>query len=642
MRMRNTAIMAVVVVIMGALVYFLEFRGAEEREAAEAVAERLLSFESGDVSGMTIDTPEADISLSRVDDTWRITAPYDLAADGTAADSIVSALQSANHERIIDETPDDLGRFGLAEPELSVTLNLTDGGTRSIAFGGGTPVGFNVFVRTGEDETVYTTGSSLKDTANKTLYDLRERSILSFTDADVRRVELARDGADVTVERQPDLGDGINRWMLSAPLEARADADTVSSLLQRLRTGNAVAFATDEPSEEQIAEFGLDDPEITVRLWTEESSSLTLLIGGSSEEPSGRYARREGSDAVMIIPTNVVNELPESPDAMRNRAIVDFARDRVEAIEIAAEGAPMRIEKDGVDWKLTAPRPLSGDAATASAMLTAALDLRTREFPTGSADEARFGFGQPDARVSFVLEALPGEDAGEGVPAETVTLLIGAATEVAGTAAGEATATESEDETGDEAGDEPATVAARYLRVEGEPTVFVIAQDDLDDIDVDLFALRSKTLVSFGQSELTRIEVIADDETLEIDRAEDGSWARAGVPLAPEQNTAVDDLLWRLNYLDMQGVVAEPEGDDRVDPAPYGLAGSALRVRAFMDATPVADVGVGADVPEDQLTDLPTFAARTQTYATVGDEGGIYRIDAALRDAVRTLLDALS
>lgn len=653
MRARNTLVMAALVVVLGALMYFLEFRGVDEREAAEAIADRLLSFESEEVTAMTIETAEGRISLARIDDAWRVTAPYDLAADDSAVSSIVNRLQSADHNRVIDEAPEDLARFGLDQPPLSVTLELADGGNLSLAFGNDTPVGFNVFVRPGGADTVYTTAAGLEDAVNKTLYNLRDRSILSFVEREVVRVEIDGPDIDATVERQPDLGDGITRWALSEPIEASADAGTVSSLVSRLRTGNALAFPTDEPTDEQLGEFGLDAPEITLRLWTGDSAAHTLHIGSSSEDPSGRYARRLGSDAIMIIADNLVDELPDTADALRNRTVVEFARDRVDAIEIHADGETMRLEKDGIDWRIRRPRELDGDAGAVSSLLSATLGLRAHEFATGDADSSRFGFAAPQARVSFELSGLPGQDAGTELAAETVTLLVGAATEVAGEGSDDTTeksdpgdTAEGDDTTeGDETAegdDEPEPIAARYVRVDGQPTVFVVVEEDLSDIDVDLFTLRSKTLVSFGQSQLTRLEVTgAGGATRELAKNEDGDWTYLGEVLSPDLTTNVDDMLWGLNYLDMQSVAAEPEGGAALDLVPFGLDPPGERVRAFIDADMVADVSVGDDVPEDQLQDQPPFAARTQTYGAVDGTPGVFRIDAALRDALRTLLEAL-
>jgi hypothetical protein len=625
MRLRNTLIMAIVAALLGAAVYFFEIRGAEEREAAEAVAERLVHFETDDVTGLTIDGSEGTISLVKSDDSWRITAPHDLAADQSAVSSIVSRLQGADHERVVEEAPEDLSRFGLDVPEVTVTLDLADGSEHRLLFGAGTPVGFNVFVKTGDADTVYTAAAGIKDAVDKKLFDLRDRKVLSFADADIQRIEIDAPTGDVTVARQPDMGDGIQRWQITAPLTARADTDEVTGLMQRLRSANAVAFASDEPNDEQIAEYGLDTPAVTLRLWTGQDAAQTLLVGGSSEQPAGRYARREGSEAVMIVPNNMINELPASAAALRNRTVVEFARDRVDTITVQHGDDSVRAEKDGVDWNITVPRPLAADTGAISSLLSAALNLRAREFPEGGPEAARFGFADPHERVTFELEALPGDDTGAGQPAEQVTLLLGNSTEV-------------EPEDAPE-GEDAAPVAARYAMVEGGSDVFVVEESALADLDVDLLALRSKTLVSFAQSDLTGIELITPDGTVTLTKDADGAWTRDGEALSEDAGGAVDDLLWRLNYLDMQSIVSEEEG---VDPTPYGLTVPRLRVRALIDETVVGDVAIGDDVPESELQELPPFAPQQQVYAAVAGHAGVFRIGTNLRDAAQALLAALS
>lgn len=654
--------MALVAAVLGVAVYLVEIRGAAEREAAEEVADRLLRFETDEVIGVTIDRADESIVLSKSDDEWRITAPYELAADATAVTTIVNRLQSADHDRVVEEEPEELARFGLEDPGLTVTLQLASGESRALQFGDGTPVGFNVFVKRPDDAPVMTAASSLEDAVDKTLFDLRNRSILSFTEDDVSRVEIESDALTATVEREPDAGDGIDRWTLSAPLQAAADAETISSLLNGLRTDNALAFASEEPSEEQLAEFGLDAPVASIRVWTAEDAAHTLQLGGSAEDPAGRYARRLGADAVMVVPETLVTDLPESVDALRNRTVVDFARDRVDAIELTVADAPtVRLEKDGVDWRITEPSALEADASTVAALLTGALNLRAREFPEGTSGDARFGMGSPHAEVSFALESMPGaegdepgtegedpgtagadpdpeteSEAGGSAATEMVTLTVGAATEV------EPEGGDTPDAAGAEGEAPPPLepVAARYVAVSGRPAVLTVEESDLDDVLVDLFTLRSKTLVSFAQSELTRLQVSTPLATRELVKNEDGAWTLDGNPL--DDTTPVDDMLWRLNYLDMRAIVVEGDDAAGADLAAYGLADPALRVRAWVGDEMVADVGIGGDVAESDLQEPPALAAQSQTYATVGDTPGVFRIDAALRDALQTLVDAVS
>ncbi len=654
MRTKNTLIMAVVAGILMAAVYFLEIRGGEERAETERVADRLLRFETADVTGLNLETADSNISLQRVDDAWRITAPYDLAANDSAVDSIINRLQRADHDRMIDEAPDDLARFGLAAPEVEVTVELNDGSSHSLALGNGTPVGFNVFVRPSGGDTVYTTAAGLKDAVNKTLFDLRNRSILTFDEPDVARLDLKTADLDASIERQPALGDGITRWELTEPIEARADADTIADYLRRLRNDRALAYPSEDPGDEDLATYGLDDPRLTVRIWTDDDSAITLEIGDESEEPGGYYARRLGNAAVFVAPAGLFEEAPDSVTALRNRTVVEFARDRVDGIEVDAGDDAIRLEKDGIDWRLVSPRALDGDAATVSSLLTATLNMKAAEFASGTADAARFGFATPHARVVFNLESLPGEDAGPDQPAETITLLIGNATEIepdepdattedeSGAAAeDEADAAPEDEEAGEEAEESVAT-AARYVTVEGEPSVYVVEEDDFSDITVDLFALRSKTLVAFAQSDVSRIEVSGAGGTYELAKNEEGVWSPTSPTASTDLTEVVDNMLWSLNYLRMEGIAAEPEEDGTVDLAPFGVDAPALSLRTFIGDEIVADLSIGDDVPDDELEDLPPFAPTSQTYSTVEDAPGVFRIDAKLRDALQAILDELS
>jgi hypothetical protein len=627
-RLKNTVIMAVVALLLGGYVWFFEIRGREEREEAERVASRLLRFESDSVTGLTLQTDAGTVELSRVDDAWRITTPYDLPADGTAIDSIVNRLQSADHERLIEEQPEDLARFGLAEPEVKVTLQLEGGGARTLSVGAGTPVGFNVFVQPGEGEAVYTTAASLKDALDKTLFDLRDRKILSFTDADVARLQIEAEGLEAAIRRGADQGDGTTRWELNEPLAARGDNETISSLLTRLRNDRALAYPTESATAEELAAWGLDDPAATITIWTAEDAAQTLQIGAESEEPAGHYARRLGSDAVFVVPAALVDAVPDSVDDLRNKTVMAFARDRVESIAVSRSGESIELVKDGLDWRIEQPRELQADTSTVAALLGGALALRAQSFATGERDDPRFDFDDPFLRVRFGLEPAPGaasgEAAEEAAAARTVTLSIGAPTEIEG-----------ED-------DDDEQVAARYAVVEGEPAVYVVPEAELDDLEVDLFELRSKTLVSFDQAAVDRIELTAGGTTHELAKDAEGAWSLVAPATAAALDSEVNDVLWNLNYLGMEAIVAEWDGEPDVDLGAYGLDAPVLAVRAFAGDELLAGVSIGASAPPAEAADRPGLAVGEETYALVDGVAGLFRITARLRDAVRNLAAALS
>ncbi len=634
MRTKNTLIMAFAAVLLAVAVYFLEIRGVEEHAEVERVANRLLSFESESVTGLNIKTADASISLQRIDSTWRITAPLDLEANESAVVNIVNRLQTTDYDRLIAETPDDLGRFGLADPEVEVTIELDDGSAHSLALGDGTPVGSNLFVRHGEGEAVYTTAAGLEDAVNKSLFDLRNRSIMAFDEQEVTRLELTTANLEASMQRQPALSDGIARWKLDGPIEARADADAIGAYLTQLRNDEALAYPSESIEDEDLSIYGLDTPQLTVRIWTNDDSTISLEIGNESEEPAGYYARRIGSGAVFVVPTALFDEAPDSITALRNRTVAEFARDRVNGIQVEIGEKAVRLTKDGIDWKIVSPRFLEGDTSTVSSLLTATLAMKAADFASATASATRFGFSTPYARVVFNLEPLPSQDMSTDQPAETITMLIGNETQIEPTESGPAVE-------GDDI-EEPKSTAGRYITLENEPTVYVVASDDFSDITVDLFALRSKTLVSFARSDVSRIEVSDGARTYTLTKDEENNWNLSGPIAATNLTKVVDDMLWSLNYLRMEGIAAEPEGNDTANLASFGLDAPAMSVRAFAGEGDVAHVSIGSEVPAEELEEIPAFAPKAQTYGAVDGTPGIFRLDAKLRDVLQAIFDELS
>ena len=625
MKLKNTLMMGALVIVLGAAVYFLEIRGSEERAEAERTADRLLRFETEDVTGLTIATGDETIVLTHSDDAWRVTAPYDLAANDSAVDTIVNRLQSTDSERLVEEQAEDLSRFGLDTPEVTATLQLSDGTTHTLTLSADTPVGFNVYARA-NDGAVFLAAGSLKDAVNKTLFDLRDRSIFDLTADQVTRVDVSSETLDVTVERMPQQPDGIERWAFTAPTGARADRATISTLVSRLQSDRAQSYPSEQPTDEELATFGLDEPATTLTLWTDEGGAHTLELGDATEDDEGFYARRAGQDTVFVAPRSLIDLIPESLDELRNTTVVEVARDRIESFELDRGGESLRLEKGGLDWRIINPA-LDADAASVSALLSGALALQASEFGNDPVGSPAYGFADPYLRLTFNLEAdTPAVEGGPPAPStESILLTIGGATEI------------SEDAEGEE--DEPEPLLARYVSVNGDPLVYVVDEEALEGVDVDLFTLRSKTLLSFTQGDLTRIELNAGAVSHQITKGKDDTWGIAG-PAAEvaDIDSAVDNMLFSLNYLTMQGIVADGQP---ADLSAWGLQSPTFRVRAYVGDQQVADVSVGADAAEEEVESDTAFAPPEQVYVIAGGHGGVYRVSARLRDTLTALVNAI-
>ncbi len=648
MKLRNTVLMAIVLVMLAGFVYFYEIRGRDAREEAERVEGLLLDFDVDLVEGVTLETGEGPIEVSRDEDGWRIVQPHALTADAAAIDSLLSQLASAQKERLVAEDAEDLAPFGLDAPPILATLLLESGETLRLQVGGGTPVGYNVYVMLDDERDIYMTPAALKDNLDKSLFDLRDKRVLTFEDSEVEGVDIVADSYEVTLRRAPESADASpGEWRITAPSETRADTDAVSTALRRLRSDRAAAFVAEQPSTEELEAFGLAAPAASFTVWTKGDASQTIDLGVESGEPAGVFARRRGDDPVFVIPESLYDAIiPADINALRDRSLVKVERDRITAIELDQGDQGYRLERRGDDWRIAAPRDLEADASGVSTLLTSFLNLTAESFAEGPADDPAYGLETPELTVALHLNPQsdaeevtePRSASPEALRREVLRLRVGAATEIDDNTTN--ATTDPSDETGE--AEEAKRIAVRYVAFAGDSTVYLVSETALEPFRVELFDLRAKTLVNFEQEALTRLELVSEGALYDLEKR-DEVWMRTGQQEGQIEPTRISDLLWNLNYLRMEGLAIEWDtGAPVPDLTAFGLDTPAFRITAYVNDQVAADVRIGRPVPVEALEGGEETASAAQVYALVGDGPAVYQVARRLSDAVESLASALA
>lgn len=405
MRFRNTAILAAIVALVGAYLYFVE-RPAVEREAAKKT---LLEFNPEDVRIVVLEYPGRSIRLARRDGTWAITEPRELEADPTTVENLLRATAEAELKRVVDETPADLAKFGLDPPAATIRIELADGtALPAIAVGGSTPIGFNAYARRGEEPAVLLTSGAFQSGVKKDLEDLRDKTIVRFEDAKVTKLTLRRNGEAPIVLARAEQG-----WRLEAPVDARADAITVQSMLGSLRAMRARGFA-DDPSEDAAsapadgeatarapADRGLTAPQLTVELSLEGGGAEAIEFGAAKpgEGESLIYVRRRGTETVYEVGSHVLANLSKTPDELRDKTVVSLDIAAVQSLTVErSDGQGFTLERDGESWRVT-----GADAATRSSvaerLVEDAVQIRGSRVAATREQLTEFGLDKPDLRI---------------------------------------------------------------------------------------------------------------------------------------------------------------------------------------------------------------------------------------------------
>ena len=292
MRPRHTLILAVILVLLGAYVYFFELQKGEKGKS-----ERLFNFKEDEVAGIVLGYPEREIQLQREPSgRWKLTQPLQADADKSIISSTLAALSAGDIKRTLEKkpSPEDIKSFGLDRPTVKVSITLKSGLTlTTLIVGAKTPLGDSAYIQRGSDPAVYLTGAALAFALAKEPNDLRDKAILAFPQEQVARLGIQTPQESLVLTKGEK-----EQWILEAPVKKNAKADAVSDYLAALAQLRAKTFVDDQPRE--LKKYGLDPAALKISVDGKDGKNLaTLQIGGKSGETY--YARREGNPTVYAI-----------------------------------------------------------------------------------------------------------------------------------------------------------------------------------------------------------------------------------------------------------------------------------------------------------------------------------------------------
>jgi hypothetical protein len=397
---RKSLVLAVLLLLLGAYVYFFEF----QKDAADR-GEKLLKFSPDDVAGLLIDGGRQEVRLQKDDSgKWKITSPIQAGADESTVVSVLTALSGAEVTRTLVPNPaaEELRSFGLERPAIKVSLTTKSGLTLpALLIGAKTPVGSSVYVRRETKNDVLLANASVVSSLQRPVKDFRDKRILEFKEDAVKQVTFKGGRNDWVLEKK---GDG---WFVGGPKAYRADPAEVGAMLSALRFMSAQDFI--EGADRR--KYGLEPPRLRLTL-TFGGGQREIHFGGSTGQSGEVYLALDSASTIYRVRSDAVKLLDKDPLALRDKTLLPFSIDEVARLKIERPAdilAFVKSEKN--DWRLEAPKKDSVAQESVAHYLRALRDLKATRFVDDDArDLKRFGLDRPQLRVS--LETKEGKNAG--------------------------------------------------------------------------------------------------------------------------------------------------------------------------------------------------------------------------------------
>lgn len=165
---RSTLILLVLAAALGAYLYFTPAPDPESDAAAEVTTEKVLTFESRQVTAMTITKGDTggQVTVTRSANGWDITTDATVAGDEITIGPAVATIAGLTADSVISAVT-DFGVYGLTTPQLTIELRGESGVLATLAVGERNPSGGARYVRVDAQDQVYVVSDYVLDTVEE-------------------------------------------------------------------------------------------------------------------------------------------------------------------------------------------------------------------------------------------------------------------------------------------------------------------------------------------------------------------------------------------------------------------------------------------------------------------------------------------
>ena len=208
---------------------------------------------------------------------WKLTTPLAAKTDAAAVAGLLDRLQSAKMTSVVsaDASPADLTKYGLDQPDVTVTL-LT-GSEKATLLLGANWEDQGVCARDGARPIVMTVEDLLASDLKKGLDAYRAHYVFEFRPFNATHVEITRDGQTVVLDKAKGTGQqGADTWRRVSPNPGNLSQDRIDPFLTDLASLRIASFVGD------TSNTGLNQPVATVAVKFDDGKKEERVTFGKS------------------------------------------------------------------------------------------------------------------------------------------------------------------------------------------------------------------------------------------------------------------------------------------------------------------------------------------------------------------------
>ena len=406
---KSTLFILLCAAVLAVAVYYLQRRNDSEAKSPKDTSKPAYAVSASGIASFSIAHPvqpdRPEIRFEKRKGAWQIVQPIETEADEPTTQGIVDQLATARVSDIETGPSDRRKVYGLDPPQVAVEFQLRNGAKHTLRIGDKDFSGDSVYAIVDGSKNVSLLPLSLSTSVDKSLDDLRDRSVLHIDGNEVASFVLRSPGEELAVAREK------GEWKFSKPSAVLADKSAVDSLLSAVANAKMAGVVSEKP--ESLSKYGLANPALTFTAIDSKGERSTLLVGKIKD---GTYFARDASRPLIFrIQRDLYLKLAQRFTDLRDRQVLHVGADDIQRIQIqnAATSIVLSRKKDDPDgWKFDAPAAAQqeekGKSVAIWKVLDAVTDLRAEEVIDHPAASLRAKLAKP--AITVILTSKSGKE----------------------------------------------------------------------------------------------------------------------------------------------------------------------------------------------------------------------------------------
>jgi len=396
-RIRPTLLLLGALLALGVFLVLVEIPARKKEIKTKAEEKNVFVFDENSVKEIYIRNPGGEYLVARgPQEKWRIVKPIETEADQGFVNSILYGMRSLTYERVLEEKPKDLSLYGLDKPRMGIRVTL-DGAEKPLALNVGkkSPLG-QIYAKRDDQERVFLVAAVVEQTLMKGLFELRDKSVVSFERNQVEKIILQ------APKKRAELAKRNKGWFILGRTAVRANEDTVNKILTSLSSLRVEEFIEDNP--ESLSKYGLDPPWGRVGLiLAKDKSQLELRMGSLAPKRLAIYATAAGRDSVFLLQSHYRDNLNNIFSELRDMMAFSIKNWDVEKFEMTFGKNVIEVSKDIHDyWHIAQAFSLTAGYNAANEVVRKLTELKFSRIESEEpANLSSYGLAKPSARVKI-------------------------------------------------------------------------------------------------------------------------------------------------------------------------------------------------------------------------------------------------